>query len=448
MKRLCDAARDCLKEAGLFHKRARLVCGVSGGADSVALLHALSLLRAEAGFHLEALHIQHGLRGRASEEDERFVRDLCAAKGVPFRALRANLHGTMNDPGMETLAREERLRLIQETMISGSFDAVLLGHHRDDQAETVLMRLLRGSGMHGLGGMQRCAPFACGVMLRPFLHIPKADLMAALRSKRAGWREDESNAHPTNPRNSLRLNILPAMEALYPGAGRHIAQTADILRAENDCLDAEAERLFEAAAYCVPPFRLMAKEPLRGAHPAIVRRALRKLCPVPLDYPDALALEALLNAPDGTRLNLPQGVQATVWTRHLHIVHPHDQPSDATHMTIRRQEAQGDVPRSANEIVLSPDVLARNPIVRLPKADDVIRPFGAPGAKPLRRFFTDRKTDPFFRWQLPVVAAGDEVLWIPGVCASEALRLSSIPEGSVRMTFTVSIPFYLHDSKE
>ena len=443
MKRLCDAVRRCLTEAGLC-ERSRLLCALSGGADSVALLHALKA----AGLQPEALHVQHGLRAEASDADEQFVRELCAEMNVPLRVVRAELEGTMDTPGMETLAREERLRILQEAMRFGSFDAVLLGHHRNDQTETVLMHLLRGSGMHGLTGMRRCVPFGAGVMLRPFLEIPKAELMEALRSERAGWREDESNAHPTNPRNLLRLEMLPAMEAVYPGAGKHIAQTAEILRAEDDYLEAEAAKLFASAAYCIPPFRLLAKEPLRCAHPAIVRRVLRKLCPVSLDHADTLSLEALLDAPDGTWLNLPQEYRAMVWTRHLHIVHPDDQPSDAPHLIIRQQPAQGSIPYTADEVVLSPDVQALRPVVRLPKPDDVIRPFGAPGHKPLRRFYTDRKTDPFFRWQLPVVAVGNEVLWIPGVCTSEALRLPSVLEDSTRMTFTVSIPFYPHSSKE
>lgn len=444
MRRLCDAVRQCLQASGLCREGARLLCAVSGGADSVALLCALSSLKAECGFHLEALHVQHHLRGEASDADEQFVRELCMPMGIPLQVRDAQLSGTMDDPGIETRAREERLRILREAMAEGRFDAVLLGHHRDDQAETVLMHLLRGSGLHGLTGMQR----ESGQVLRPFLGIAKADLMAALHAEGVCWREDESNAHATNPRNALRLHILPAMEALYPGASKHIAQTADMLRTDSGYLDAEAEKLFQAAAYCVPPFRLLAKQPLQNAHPALVRRVLRKLCPVPLDYADTLALEALLDQPDGSVLNLPQGYRAMVWTRHLHITHPEDRPSEAVHLVIHRTPAAGDLPRHADAVVLSPAVQAMNPVIRLPEPDDMIRPFGAPGAKPLRRFYTDRKVDPHFRWQLPVLACGDHILWIPGLCASETLRLPSVPEGSLQLSFTASIPFYPHQSKE
>lgn len=435
MKRLCDAVRQCLTDAGLLH--ARLLCAVSGGADSVALLHALK----EMDVSLTALHVQHGLRGEASEADEAFVRDLCAQLRIPLIVRHAQLTGTMDDPGIESRARDERLRIIHQVMTEGCFDAVLLGHHRDDQAETVLMRLLRGSGMTGLGGMRPIS----GNALRPFLGIPKADIVSALRCEHLSWREDESNFHPTNPRNALRLNILPAMETLYPGAGKHIAQTADVLRTEDDYLEAEAQKLFEQSAYCVPPFRLIAKQPLADAHPALVRRVLRKLCPAPLDHAETLALEALLHQPDGAALNLPQGAHALVWTHHLHISHPTDQAADAVHLTIHSAPADGRIPRSAAEVILPPGMPYE---VRLPKQDDTIHPFGAPGAKPLRRFYTDRKVDPRFRWSLPALACGDEILWIPGLCASEKLRLAAVPEGAIRLSFTVSIPFYPYQTKE
>lgn len=448
MKRLTDETRKCLQEAGLLHKAARLLCAVSGGADSVALLCALKRLQLETGFRLEALHVQHGLRGEHSAADEHFVRTLCAEQGIPLCVCCAQLSGTMEDAGIESRARDERIRLMREVMSVGSFDAVLLGHHRDDQAETVLMHLLRGSGMQGLGGMRRCVPFGGGVMLRPFLMIPKAELKAALSEAGCGWCEDESNARATNPRNAMRLNLLPEMETLYPGAGRHIAQAAQVLREESDYLEAQADALFQTAAYCVAPFRLVAKQPLLDAHPALVRRALRRLCPVALNRADTLALEALLRQPDGTMVNLPQGMRALIWTHHLHILPPVDPPSKVQHLSIQPLPVGELVPRTPDEVVLSPKVQALGPVVRLPKTDDAIRPFGAPGAKPLRRFYTDRKVDPCFRWRLPVLACGNDVLWIPGLCASETLRLGAVPPGSIRLGFASSIPFYPHQSKE
>ena len=437
MKRLCEAVRSCLSGRG-----GRILCAVSGGADSVALLHALS--RAETSLPIEALHVQHGLRGEDSQADERFVRALCQQLNIPLHVRRAQLTGDMNDPGVETRARGERLRIIREVMLEGGFDAVVLGHHRDDQTETVLMHLLRGSGMTGLTGMRP----ASGQVLRPFLSIPKAQILSALQAEGLRWREDESNAHATNPRNALRLNILPAMEALYPGAGKHVARTAELLQTDSDYLDEQAERLFLSAAYCAPPFRLMAKAPLRSAHPALVRRALRRLCPVPLDADDTLRLEQLLSQPDGSVLNLPEGLRAMVWTHHLHILPKEAAQPEGEHLRIVSDPAQGSVPKSAATVVLSPAMQAMNPVIRLPKPDDLIHPFGAPGAKPLRRYYTDQKVDPCFRWSLPVLACGQDILWIPGLCAAEALRLSAVPPGSIQLSFTASIPFYPYNSKE
>ena len=153
------AVRRALENAELFREGAGLLCAVSGGADSVVLLHALCRLRAEVGFRLEASHVQHGLRGEASLEDEHFVRALCADLDVPLHVEDAGLSGGMDAPGVEARARESRRAIFARQMDALSMDAVLVAHHRDDQAETVLMRLLRGAGADGLSGMQERVAF-------------------------------------------------------------------------------------------------------------------------------------------------------------------------------------------------------------------------------------------------------------------------------------------------
>ena len=142
----------------------------------------------------------------------------------------AGLTGGMEAPGMEALARERRRAIFARQMDALKLDAVLVAHHRDDQAETVLMRLLRGAGTDGLCGMRACVPFGRGVMLRPFLGLGKQTLVQALAQEGLPHREDESNQSPVTPRNALRLEVLPAMERLFPGAAGHIAEAAEALR--------------------------------------------------------------------------------------------------------------------------------------------------------------------------------------------------------------------------
>ena len=431
------AVRRALEDAGLFRGGAGLRCGVSGGADSVALLYALWRLRSEAGFRLEASHVQHDLRGEASLEDERFVRALCDELKVPLHVENAGLTGGMEAPGMEARARERRRAIFARQMDALKLDAVLVAHHRDDQAETVLMRLLRGAGTDGLCGMRACVPFGRGVMLRPFLGLGKQTLVQALAQEGLPHREDESNQSPVTPRNALRLEVLPAMERLFPGAAGHIAEAAEALGTDAGCLDALAERLYETARAELPPLHALRRGPL--AH----------------------APEALARAEAGETCNLPLGLKAVAGRAYLYLLTQRDEPLspapaarplpvtvhesayvlDFTHVTQTPAGPETPVPSHAGEAVLSPEVLALGPVMRRPRPGDRIRPMGAPGEKPLRRFLTDRRVDPPLRPYLAVLAVENEVLWIPRLCASERLRLNAVPAGSVRLQVLSGDPY-------
>ena len=466
------AVRRALEDAGLFRGGAGLLCGVSGGADSVALLYALWRLRSEAGFRLEASHVQHDLRGEASLEDERFVRALCDELGVPLHVENAGLTGGMEAPGMEARARERRRAIFARQMDALKLDAVLVAHHRDDQAETVLMRLLRGAGTDGLCGMRACVPFGRGVMLRPFLGLGKQTLVQALAQEGLPHREDESNQSPLTPRNALRLEVIPAMERLFPGAPARIAEAAETLDADARCLDALAERLYEAALAGLPPLSALRRGVLAQAPEALARRALRRwfregaalLSPPPderaLGHGDTLALTALARGAAGGARNLPCGLKAVAGRDYLYLLTQEGgplRPETAVCLPVtagERAYALGFVrlrqipagpdapaPAHAGEAVLSPAVLALGPVLRRPRPGDRIRPMGAPGAKPLRRFLTDRRVDLPLRPWLAVLAVENEVLWIPHLCASERLRLTAVPGGSVRLLAAPPDPF-------
>lgn len=467
------AVRRALENAELFREGAGLLCAVSGGADSVVLLHALCRLRAEVGFRLEASHVQHGLRGEASLEDERFVRTLCADLDVPLHVEDAGLSGGMDAPGVEARARESRRAIFARQMDALSMDAVLVAHHRDDQAETVLMRLLRGAGADGLSGMQERVAFGRGMMLRPFLNLGKRELVQTLAEEKLPHREDESNQSPLTPRNALRLEVIPAMERLFPGASAHIVDAAEALEADARCLDVQAKRLYETSRADLFPLHALRRGPLENAPEALMRRVLRRwfwegmaLCgPLPderaLSHSDTLALTSLARAGAGETHNLPGGLKAVAGQGYLYLLTQQDEPLrpvpaapclpvtacgksyivDFTHVTQTPAGPDAPVPAHTGEVVLTPQVLTLTPVLRHPRSGDWIRPMGAPGAKPLRRFLTDRRIDPPLRPYLAVLAVENEVLWIPRLCASERLRLTDVPDGSVRLLAAPGNPY-------
>ena len=160
---------------------------------------------------------------------------------------------------------------------------------------------------------------------------------------------------------------------------------------------------------------------------------MKKLFALLLAVMMLLSATALAEAPEGTSVNLPCGLLAEAQSGWLHLLFQSGQPlrqADGYHASIVRRPAQS-IPDSPQKAVLTPEVQALNPVLRTPLPCDVIRPLGAPGSKPLRRFLTDRRIDPHFRPAIPVLAAGSEVLWVPGVAVSEKLRISAVEAGSV-----------------
>ncbi len=452
MKALMAAAQKALASAGLWRRDARFLCAVSGGADSMALLHTMRRLQEEMPFSLAVVHVQHGLRGESSLQDERFVREWCQRLDVPLHVQNAGLKGDMHTPGIELEARKRRRAIFAEQMHAFSADAVLTAHHRDDQAETVLMHLLRGAGADGLRGMRQVAPFGCGLLVRPFLTVERDALRSALAAENLLYREDESNAESVTARNALRLHVLPQLERLFPGAKGHIAQAAQLIQADADDLDGQAQSLYREALYAAPPLFMLNRTMLARNSASVRRRVLRLwwsdglrlagLAPDErmLGCEDTFALEGLTG-----RRNLPMGLLAQAGERWLHLLRQDGEPlvkqapyelsalsAQVPHLTLCLAEAQG-IPASAGEIVLTPDMLGQNPVFRLPRHGDRIRPIGAPGAKPLRRYFTDRKVDPALRQAWPVLAVGSDIWWIPGLCAAECLRLTHLPNDSVRL---------------
>ncbi|MDD3412247.1 MAG: tRNA lysidine(34) synthetase TilS, partial [Eubacteriales bacterium] len=272
-ERVLESVRGALKRAGLWGANARLLAAVSGGSDSAVLLHALCALRAEGGYTLLAAHVEHGLRGESSRADAAFVRALCERLSVPFLCRSAALDPAL--PGVEARAREARYALLEGMADECRADALLTAHHQGDQAETVLLHLLRGSGARGLSGMRECAAWQHRLLVRPLLALSKADLWEALGDEPC--REDETNAQRGCGRNRLRLDVLPMLERERPGAQARIAQAADRLRGDDDCLTGLAEALLQKSALTEPPFFCVSREALAKAHPAIAVRALRML---------------------------------------------------------------------------------------------------------------------------------------------------------------------------
>jgi len=229
--------------AGVGWLRARVGLAVSGGADSVALAVAFSEF-APPGVHIEILHVNHGLRGRASGNDARFVRAMAKKLGYPFRLKK--IQPLAKKPG-EGQLRNARYAAFVEMAREGKLRYILTAHTADDQAETVVHNIARGAGLAGLAGIPRRRFISKRPpieVLRPMLRIARDEILAFLRSRRIGWREDVTNASLDYTRNRLRHVVLPALERhVNPAASQRIASLAVLADEARDYIAGEARKL-------------------------------------------------------------------------------------------------------------------------------------------------------------------------------------------------------------
>jgi len=427
-------------EKKLLRPGQRVLVAVSGGADSVALAHALHRLRRRLDLRLVLAHLHHGIRGRAADADAAFVRRLARRLGLPLIAERADVPALARAAGvsLEMAARQARYEFLLRAARQTGADAVAVAHTADDQAETVLLRLARGAGPQGLGGMDARSQRDGLTILRPLLGLRHADLVAFLKQNRLRWREDASNRDVHFLRNRVRHELLPLIEKrLNPRIRDALLRTADVLRAEQAWLD---ELAAAALADCVGAARSpdAARRATVTEHPAL---AVRKLAALPLaarrrvvrlwlsggglaaerlDFDAVEAVLALLHHARGTQAaELGGGWRAVRRYREL-VLESAPTPAAGWRLDIRpyrgilreRPTQPGRLPARAT---LSARAVGAAPLtVRAWRPGDRIRPLGMPGSKKLQDIFTDAKVPRDRRAAVPVVVCRGEIVWLPG----------------------------------
>ena len=394
----------------------RVLIAVSGGADSTGLARVLDALSREARLTLAAAHIDHGLR-EDSPIDAAFVASLCQTLGIPCAVDRLSL-----GRGDENAARQARYAALAERAKAFDADVIALAHHENDQAETVLMRLARGAGGDGLGGMAALRTMnglPCPLW-RPFLTVSPGRIRDALREIGQAWREDATNQTDDYFRNRVRRHVLPVLESGAPGAARAIARAARVLADESDCLNALADDYLAARASLSPPCVFLETDGFEALHPAIRRRAVRRLCGRAGIDADYALTERLLSLRAGEQCNLPRDYRAERTAARLHITPPVCEP-----LPLSRIETSPFTGDTGDGIRTQAIPLGAMDGARLRRRlpGDVIQPLGMKGTKSLQDYFVDRKIDRPFRDHLPLLCRDGEVLWAIGAGVSERLRV-------------------------
>jgi tRNA(Ile)-lysidine synthase len=426
---LTIAVDKALRAAGHPRAGATVVAGLSGGADSVALLDVLSALAPLRGFTVVAAHLDHGLRA-ASAADAAFCAELCARLGVELETARADVkaRARRDKGGTEEAARGERYAFLREVKERRGATVIAVAHTLDDQAETFLLRLLRGAGSAGLSAMRPLA----GDVIRPMLEATRQDVIAHLQARGLEWREDETNADPSFLRNRARHELLPYLERRFnPRVRQALARAASVLADEAGVLAEEGSSLVECAGRADGDAIVLDRAALSSVSRAVARAAIRSalertggLRGVALTHVDRILALATAAKPSGKRLPLPGGREAVVEFAEMRIG-PWRAPAPAfaievpvpgrvdlpgRGLAIEAQAAKG--PAASNgvtAVVAAPD----GPLtVRTRRPGDRVRAKGRDMS--LKKFLLERRVPADERAGLPLLAAGSRVLWVPG----------------------------------
>ncbi len=397
--------RSFCREQDLIQKGDTVVCAVSGGADSMALLWALYLIKEEWDLDLHAAHFNHRLRGDESDRDEQFVRQFCEGYGIPLYVGSAEVKP--GKKGLEAAAREARYAYLRS--LPGK---IATAHTADDNAETLLMHLIRGTGLKGLGGITP----KFGHIIRPMLRITRQDVEAFLAEYAVEHIEDSSNSGDAFLRNRLRHHIMPLLKEENPRLAENLSAMALRLR-----LDEQA--LAEQAALEDPP----QVEILRKMPPAVRSRALEqflKRCGV--REPEAVHIrqaEALVFSDNpSARANFPGGVTIG---RNYGILKPLEPPG-APRCSFACTEA--------TEIRNTPEVFTVNPVgepfIRSRQSGDSIRLSG--GTKSVKKLFVDRKIPAAARESIPILCDEAGILGIPGIGVNLDRAAAELPAVQIK----------------
>ena len=293
------------QENALFAPGQTVVCAVSGGADSVTMLHLLRSLQRELGVTVSAAHFNHRLRGAESDRDEAFVRKLCADWGVPLAAASGDAAARARETG-ESI--EEAARNLRYAFFASLGQSVATAHTADDNLETILLNFLRGTGLTGLGGIPPKRDF----LVRPILCCTRQEVLAYLDEHRLPHAEDSTNAADDCVRNRLRHNVLPLLKAENPSLAETALRTAQLLRQDDAFLDCLAEAALQTASAGTMAWRCDA---LRAEPDAVRTRAIRAMLQtihIPkLSHAHIEAVDRLLFTDDpSARTSLPNGWEA------------------------------------------------------------------------------------------------------------------------------------------
>lgn len=455
---------------GVLKSGTIVVVGVSGGSDSVCLLHILYTLSKKRNFSVFAVHVNHMLRGEESDGDELFVRNLCAEYGIPLKVYRENVaaFAKENNCSVEEAGRLIRYKRLNEVLNEAGASHIAVAHHMYDQAETVFMNLLRGAGMDGLCGMSDIN----GKIIRPLLNVSKNEIKSYINRNGLSYRTDSSNYENTYLRNAIRNVIFPEISR---ETGINIASSLvrmqKLLMADRDFLNQYAEKKFKDLLTFAEDRKVVLKRyELGKLHPAVAGRVVRiawEKITGSLKGLESVHVNNVLDivSKDGNRtVDLPKGVKAETEYDNLEIATsafkertenfsvglsvpsvvglPRNKIRIETRLYTRAEFINefGDLKKAKeNSLTQIFDYakIKEGIFIRSRLPGDIFYPYNSRGRKKLKDFFIDEKIPKNIRESIPLLAEGGNIIWVVGFRTAENYKVTD----STEMILYVNIKF-------
>lgn len=426
-----------------------VIVGVSGGADSLCLLHVLNRLKDELGIKLFAAHLNHQFRGVDAEEDASFVEEICRQWNIPCRIESFDVPAYAKAMGLspEEAGREIRYQLFERVKKEANANKIAVAQNQNDNVETVLMRLLRGTGLEGLKGIE---PVRQDI-IRPLLECSRESIECYCTAHQLTPRVDKTNLEPVYLRNKIRLELIPYLQTSFnPNINEAVIRLAQVAREENEYLEQQGEILFKKMAEIEAHSIKISKAALQEQHPAMQRRLLRKSLETlaetlnGFEYKHFQGMLQLLDKNTGAAMTLPYSIRAYISYDNLIIAKKIEKTDKKCYYKLKYNcdnavfEAGIDVklqliemkdlstiPKSNCSVYLDAGKVKGELVLRNRGLGDIFSPIGLKGSKKLKDYLIDKKIPKEKRDDLLLLAEGNEIVWILGGVISEKYKLTA-----------------------
>jgi len=474
------SVKKTIERFRMFDSGNRVGVATSGGPDSVALLHVMDRIAEDLNLTLIIIYLNHGLRGEESDREDEFIRRLGDSMKIPVESRKISIPSIREREkgSLEDVCRKERYKFFEEVAKNYNLNKIALGHNLNDQAETVVIKFLRGSGLEGLRGI---LPVRDGIYVRPLLEVSREEILFFLRGQGAEYITDSSNMDNRYLRNRIRNELIPELKELYnPRLVENVGRMSNILRLENDFIEKCVDKTLSDwnINSCEEGVKIDIPN-LKSLHPALQFRVIKTILDDISSSKKGIGyihVKSVIDLIEGGRpnglLDLPAGV--TIRREYDNLIILKDEGFDTkvpSPLTMKNDKNKGrkddkrkvndyyyhiEVPGSVNieetgmkiafdlmdagsldyssgsTVFIDYSVISFPLVVRNIRPGDRIQPFGLKGTKKVKSLFIDEKIPGKERERIPLLVDQESVLWIPGVKLSDRARVTNRTEKVLR----------------